>query len=159
MATPKDLIPQKYEVLRLRNGVEICGMTREQGTKLVITLPMICRLSALHPKETLATFYPYAPLSSDYNIELPIDYIVHRNEMNKQYIPFYDSASSQWMDMLENESIPLVTQSEFDKAKRYMDNILDDVITEMKSYREDDEYDYLDDFENAAIPLDKKKIH
>ena len=61
--------------------------------------------------------------------------------------------------MLENESIPLVTQSEFDKAKRYMDNILDDVITEMKSYREDDEYDYLDDFENAAIPLDKKKIH
>lgn len=158
MSTSRDLLPTKYEVLRLRNGIEICGMTRDTGAKILITLPMICKLAALHPKETLATFYPYAPLSSDYIIELPHDYIVHRNALHEQYIPFYDEASSQWLNMLEDKTIPLVTHSEYRKVKDYMDGVLDDLVTEMRSYREDDD-DHFEEFERAVLPTDKKKIH
>ena len=159
MATPKDLLPKKYEVLRLRNGMEICGMTRDTGAKIVITLPMVCRLTANSPKETLATFYPYAPMTSDYNIELPHDYIVHRNTLNTQYIPFYDEASSQWMDMIEQESIPLMSQRDLDETREYMDNVLGKVIKDMRSLRELEEYDPYGDFEDAVLPIDKKKIH
>jgi hypothetical protein len=164
MATPRDLLPTKYEVLRLRNGIEICGMTRDTGAKIVITLPMICRLSAPSRKETLATFYPYAPLTSDYNIEFPYDYIVHRNNMNTQYIPFYDEASSQWMSMIENNSIPLIDPKEFTKAKDYMDDVLQTVIDDMRKNRLEDEdhlyyEDHYEEFERLKTPKDKKKIH
>lgn len=158
MATPKDLLPTRYEVLRLRNGMEICGMTRDTGAKVIITLPMICKLTATQPKETLAVFYPYAPLTDDHNIELPHDYIVHRNNMNRQYIPFYDEASAQWMDMLENQSIPVISPREYETAKNYMDDVLQKVIDDMRGYREDIDND-LESFENAKTPTDKKKIH
>ena len=164
MATTIDLLPTKYEVLRLRNGVEICGMTRDTGTKIVITLPMICKLTAPSTRQTLATFYPYAPLTSDHNIEFPLDYIVHRNIMNTQYIPFYDEASSQWMSMIENDSIPLIDPKEFTKAKDYMDDVLQTVIDDMRKHRfEYEEYDLYEDhyeeFERSKTPKDKKKIH
>ena len=47
MATAKDLIPQKYEVLKTRTGTELVGMTRDIGDAIEITLPMICHLSLI----------------------------------------------------------------------------------------------------------------
>ena len=47
MTTPKDLIPQQYEVLKLRSGNEVVGMTRDTDQGIEITLPMICRLELL----------------------------------------------------------------------------------------------------------------
>ena len=45
MTTPKDLVPERYEVIKLKSGAEIVGMTRDCGDHLEITLPMICQLS------------------------------------------------------------------------------------------------------------------
>ena len=42
MTAPKDLIPQRYEVLKLRTGSEIVGMVRDTHEGVEITLPMIC---------------------------------------------------------------------------------------------------------------------
>ena len=155
MASPSDLLPQKYEVLKLRNGLEIVGMTRDTSKGIEITLPMVCKLNAGQtPVETLATFYPYAPLTSDTTVLVPIDHILHRNVMNEQYIPFYDEASSQWLDMLENNSIPLINVT---TKRRYMDKILQNLINEVS-----DEYDYEDfdlEFEEAILPKDKTKLH
>ena len=47
MTTPKDIIPTKYEVVKLKTGTEIVGMTRDLGDKVEITLPMICQLSLI----------------------------------------------------------------------------------------------------------------
>ena len=44
MTTPKDLVPERYEVIKLKSGAEIVGMTRDCGDHLEITLPMICLL-------------------------------------------------------------------------------------------------------------------
>ena len=155
MASPSDLLPQKYEVLKLRNGLEVVGMTRDTSKGIEITLPMVCKLNAGQTAvETLATFYPYAPLTSDTTVLVPIDHILHRNVMNEQYIPFYDEASSQWLDMLENNSIPLINGT---TKRRYMDKILQNLINEVS-----DEYDYEDfdlEFEEAIPPKDKTKLH
>ena len=155
MASPSDLIPQKYEVLKLRNGLEVVGMTRDTSKGIEITLPMVCKLNAGQtPVETLATFYPYAPLTSDTSVVVPIDHILHRNVMNQQYIPFYDEASSQWLEMLENNSIPLINGT---TKRKYMDKILQNLINEVS-----DEYVYEDfdlEFEEALPPKDKKKLH
>ena len=41
MASPTDLVPERYEVIKLKNGSEVVGMTRDLGDKIEITLPMI----------------------------------------------------------------------------------------------------------------------
>ena len=109
MTSPKDIIPTQYEVLKLLNGTEVVGMTRDTGNGIEITLPMICKLELIAPagNTTLATFYPYAPLSADANVIIPFDIIAHRNTMNEQFVPYYDEASSRWFDMVENKTIPL----------------------------------------------------
>ena len=58
MTTPKDLVPNKYEVIKLTTGQEIVGMTREVGDEgLEVYLPMICHLSVqVSVNTTLATF-------------------------------------------------------------------------------------------------------
>ena len=155
MTRPSDLTPKQYEVLKLRNGLEVVGMTRDTATGIEVTLPMVCRLSAgATPIETLATFYPYAPLSSDTTVTVPIDHILHRNVMNEQYIPFYDEASSQWLDMLENNSIPLINGT---AKRKYLNKILNNLINEVN-----EDYDYEDfdlEFEESLPPTDKKKLH
>ena len=91
MATPADLSPKQYEVLKLRNGLEVVGMTRDTSQGIEITLPMVCRLSSgPTPVETLATFYPYAPLTSDtkplhkYFLDNSYcDYILENNDLKK----------------------------------------------------------------------------
>ena len=155
MTRPSDLTPQQYEVLKLRNGLEVVGMTRETSNGIEVTLPMVCKLSSGQtPVETLATFYPYAPLTSDTTVVVPIDHILHRNSMNQQYIPFYDEASSQWLDMLENNSIPLINGT---TKRKYIDKILQNLINEV-SDEAFIEYEDLE-FEEAIPPVDKKKLH
>jgi len=154
MASPSDLIPQKYEVLKLRNGLEVVGMTRDTTKGIEITLPMVCKLNAGQtPIETLATFYPYAPLTSDTSVVVPIDHILHRNVMNQQYIPFYDEASSQWLEMLENNSIPLINGT---PKRKYIDKILQNLIDGVSR---DDYEDFELDFEESLPLTDKKKLH
>ena len=52
MTSPKDIIPTQYEVLKLRSGSEVVGMTRDTGEGIEITLPMICRLEVINPEGT-----------------------------------------------------------------------------------------------------------
>ena len=40
MTRPKDIVPTQYEVLKLLNGTEVVGMTRDTGNGIEITLPM-----------------------------------------------------------------------------------------------------------------------
>jgi len=111
MTSPKDLVPNKYEVLKLKTGTEICGMTRDTPKGTEVILPMVCQLNAITKKQTLATFYPYAPLSKDPAITIASEQILHRSNMNDQFIPFYDEASSQWQTMVEEGRIPLTNKS------------------------------------------------
>ena len=175
MTSPKDIIPQKYEVLKLRSGSEVVGMTRDTATGVEITLPMICRLEVVNPEgsHTLATFYPYAPLSSDPMVTLPNDMIAHRSSLNEQFVPFYDEASARWFDMVENKTIPL-TGDRKEIRRAYLDRIVQDLMNatggpmteqeeRMLRRLEEEEWDELDetlaDFESALPPTDKKKIH
>ena len=158
MASPSDLIPQKYEVLKLRNGLEVVGMTRDTTKGIEITLPMVCKLNAGQtPVETLATFYPYAPLTSDTSVVVPIDHILHRNVMNQQYIPFYDEASSKWLTLVETESIPLTN-------KMPKMEYIKDTINKLVSGMSDEELDRLEEEQfleedSLLSPDDPKKIH
>lgn len=145
MATPKDLIPNKYEVLKLKTGTEICGMTRDTGKGIEVVLPMICQLSAITKKETLATFYPYAPLSKDPSVLISIEQILHRSNMNEQFIPFYDEASSKWQTMVEEGKIPLTNKSN-------IRGLVEQTISDMMSRVSEEEYYEEEDFE---IPPDK----
>lgn len=175
MTSPKDIIPQKYEVLKLRSGSEVVGMTRDTATGVEITLPMICRLETINPEgsHTLATFYPYAPLSSDPMVTLPNDMIAHRSSLNEQFVPFYDEASARWFDMVENKTIPL-TGDRKEIRRAYLDRIVQDLMNatggpisereeRMLQRMEEEEWDEFDeqmaDFEHALPPSDKKKIH
>lgn len=176
MTTPKDIIPQQYEVMKLLNGTEVVGMTRNTSQGIEITLPMICKLELVTPdgKQTLATFYPYAPLSSDPTVTIPNDMIAHRNTMNEQFVPFYDEASSRWFDMVENKTIPL-TGDRKALHRAYIDRVVNDLMNatggpmtekeeRMLQRLEEEEWDMLDEtlaeFEsNLSIPKDKKKIH
>ena len=175
MTRPKDIIPTQYEVLKLLNGTEVGGMTRDTGNGIEITLPMICKLEVVAPagNTTLATFYPYAPLSADATVLLPLDIIAHRNNMNEQFVPFYDEASSRWFDMVENKSIPL-TGDKKQVRRAYLDRVVRDLmeatggpITEQEQRMleriEEEEWSFEDevlaDFESALAPTDKKKIH
>jgi hypothetical protein len=161
MATPSDLLTQNYEVVKLKTGSEIVGMVRETSEGIDVTLPMICHLSVQQPiNQTLATFYPYAPLSEDPIIKIPFDQVLHRSNMNSQFIPFYDEASAKWLKMVEDKNIPLT--NDIHASKDYMRKAVDQIL---KNVRDEDLYDEFyeealeDEFENAVPPTDKKKIH
>ena len=57
MTNPNDLIsPTKYEVLKLKTGQEIVGMTKEGQNGIAVTLPMICKLELITAQQqTLAS--------------------------------------------------------------------------------------------------------
>jgi hypothetical protein len=153
MASPKDLVPNKYEVLKLKTGTEICGMTRDTVKGTEVILPMVCQLNAITKKQTLATFYPYAPLSKDPAITIQSEQILHRSNMNEQFIPFYDEASSQWQTMVEEGRIPLTNKS---NIKGLVEQTLEDMLL-------NSEEEYLDvseeDIDLYEIAKGKKIIH
>lgn len=153
MATPKDLTPQKYEVIKTRTGAEIMGMTRDTGKGLEVTLPMVCHLTAI-PGSTSSqcVFYPYAPLSSDETVLFPYDHIAHRSLVNEQFIPLYDNASSNWFKMIENKSIPLKERN--DDFENKVRNAMEKILRTENDYLEE-ELELLEE----EIDLSKKTIH
>ena len=172
MATPADLIPERYEVIKLKSGTEVVGMTRDLGEVIEITLPMICQLSLVPgTPRTNAVFYPYAPLSAEEKVNIPKYEIVHRNLMNEQFVPYYDSASSKWMDMIENKSIPLANKEDM-KVQEVMRRHLAKIIEGDRQYLDAPEEEFIEEvledlereyeheeFKYAVAPKDKKKIH
>ena len=167
MTSPKELLPQRYEVVKLKSGSEVVGMTRDCGEHLEITLPMICQLSLVPgTPRTNAVFYPYAPLSADEVINIPKFEIIHRNLMNEQFVPYYDDASSRWFDMIENKSIPLATLED-KKVSEIMRRSLDRMMNQMGEAPDEqfieealEEMDWeLEEFETSQSPKDKKKLH
>jgi len=163
MTRPSDLInEQKYEVIKLKTGAEFVGMVRDSVEGLEVTLPMICHLSVQQPvNSTLATFYPYAPMSEDPIVKIPFDQVLHRSSMNQQFIPFYDEASANWLKMVESKSIPLTNDLK-KISKEYMKKAVDSIL---ENVSEEDLFDeYFEelaesDFEIAMKPSDPKKIH
>tara|TARA_B100002019_G_scaffold251400_1_gene231761 strand:- start:1999 stop:2499 length:501 start_codon:yes stop_codon:yes gene_type:complete len=166
MAKASDLIPSRYEVIKLKTGTEIVGMTRDVGASLEVTLPMICQLSLIPgTPRTQAVFYPYSPLSADERVNIPKEQVMHRQLMNDQFIPFYDNASSKWFDMIENQSIPLANDED-KRIGEMMRNSLQRIMQRGEPFDEDDLIDEIfeeasdiSDFESALPPKDKKKIH
>ena len=132
MTSPQDLTNRKYEVVKLKTGSEIVGMVRDTNNGVEITLPMICQLTVQDKLNTLATFYPYAPLSEDPIIMLPVDQVLYRSVMNQQFIPFYDEASSRWLEMVETQSIPLTNQkiNTEDVRRDYLNKVMESLIPE-----------------------------
>lgn len=143
--------PEKYEVVRLTNGSEFACMTIDKGDRLLAILPMIAHLTNTGNGTTSVTFQPYNILSSDINIVITKEHILHRSDLHIQFIPIYDEASSKWMEMIEENEIPL--------ANDMMD--IEIIPEEDVEYSEDfserlDEY--LDEMMEET-PTDTKKIH
>lgn len=145
----------KYEVVKLRTGSEICGMIKDMDEWIEITLPMICQLTKVNALETLATFIPYAPLSMDATITIARDDIMHRSNLNVQFIPFYDEASSRWLTMVETETIPLTNRVPImESVSQTVNYILENMTDEE-----------LNDFEREELmndlipPVDKNLLH
>tara|TARA_Y100000992_G_scaffold299774_1_gene267124 strand:- start:698 stop:1219 length:522 start_codon:yes stop_codon:yes gene_type:complete len=173
MTTPKDLVPNKYEVIKLTTGQEIVGMTREVGDEgLEVYLPMICHLTVqVSVNTTLATFYPYAPLSSEPNIMIPWDVVIHRSRLNEQFINLYDGASTQWLTMLENKSIPLAKTSPDQIGRDFKETIDAKIKSVVSQLSEQDPIEFEEflerefplteeeEFKFAIPPKDKKKFH
>ena len=171
MSTPRDLIPERYEVIKLKSGTEVVGMTRDLGETIEITLPMICQLSLVPgTPRTNAVFYPYAPLSAEEKVDIPKFEIVHRNLMNDQFIPYYDNASAKWMEMIENKSIPLANAEDL-KVHEVMRRHIDRLLRDEKDFLEPPDSEFIEEiledmsesdyeeFKYALPPKDKKKYH
>ena len=131
MTTPTDLVPNRYEVIKLKDGAEIVGMTKDCG---------------------------------DYErVQLPKSQVVHRNLMNPQFIEFYDNASSKWFEMIENQSIPLMTKQDEKVADR-MRGALNEMMSKYQHIddatldRALEDLEFEDDFDEDYI-IDKKKLH
>jgi hypothetical protein len=162
----------KYEVVRLNNGDEFVGMVKDVEDTLEITLPMICHLTKVSQRETLATFIPYSPLSSDSILYLDMKNVLHRSEMNAQFIPFYDEASVKWLTMVEEGNIPLSNKTVTIDTKDYLKKTLDSILKDSQQGSEPlyevtaedirlfEEAVREDEFMNSFIlPEDPKKIH
>ena len=162
----------KYEVVRLNNGDEFVGMVKDVEDTLEITLPMICHLTKVSQRETLATFIPYSPLSSDSILYLDMKNVLHRSEMNAQFIPFYDEASVKWLTMVEEGNIPLSNKTVTIDTKDYLKKTLDSILKDSQQGSEPlyevtaedirlfEEAVREDEFMNSfTSPKDPKKIH
>ena len=104
-----DLAPNRYEVIKLKTGLDIVGMVRETKEGLNITLPMICQLTLQVTNDTTARFLPYAPLSAEPTLFIPFNHIVHRNNLNEQFIAYYDNASAKWLETVSYTHLTLPT--------------------------------------------------
>ena len=118
---------------------------------------MVCQLSRLDLTNTLATFIPYTPVSSDSMISIDTEHVLHRSKMSEQYIPFYDEASSKWLTMVETESIPLTN-------KMPKMEYIKDTINKLVAGMSDEELDKLEEEQfleedSLLAPSDPKKIH
>ena len=165
------LAPNRYEVIKLRTGLDIVGMVRETKDGLQITLPMICQLSLQATGDTLSTFIPYAPLSADPTLFIPFNHIVHRNNLNEQFVSYYDSASARWLEMVENGTIPVRSGKEYQEdMKAYVDRAMQSIIDatggpitpeELRRLEilEDEDFDLETEYEQHLVTKGKKILH
>lgn len=165
------LAPNRYEVIKLKTGLDIVGMVRETHEGIHITLPMICQLQLTPDQSTLSTFIPYAPLSADPTLLIPHTHIVHRNELNPQFIGYYDNASAKWLEMVENGTIPVKSHKEYQQGlKGYVDEVMNRIIDETGGpitpeelrrleIMEDEEFDLEAEYEQHLATKGKKILH
>jgi len=165
------LAPNRYEVIKLKTGLDIVGMVRDSGDGIHITLPMICQLQLTQTNDTLSTFIPYAPLSAEPTLFIPNTHIVHRNKLNEQFVSYYDNASAKWLEMVENGTIPVKSNQEYRKdIKAYVDRAMQDIINatggpitqeELRKLEilEDEEYDLETEYEQYLVSKGKKILH
>jgi len=164
MVRPTDLLPTQYQVVRLTTGQDIVGMTKDTGAALQITLPMICHLTVSLPEQgTVATFYPYSPMSSDVVISIPKTIISHATALNEQFIPQYDKASSTWLGMIEHKRIPLIEKTNNQRAQKMIEDEIERLMSHLdydvdELLERGDESSYEKEFLRLSKPKDGK-IH
>ena len=165
------LAPNRYEVIKLKTGLDIVGMVRDSGEGIHITLPMICQLQLTQTNDTLSTFIPYAPLSAEPTLFIPNTHIVHRNKLNEQFVSYYDNASAKWLEMVENGTIPVKSNQEYQRdIKAYVDRAMQDIINatggpitpeELRKLEilEDEDFDLGTEYEQHLVTKGKKILH
>tara|TARA_B100000900_G_scaffold240172_1_gene204173 strand:+ start:180 stop:716 length:537 start_codon:yes stop_codon:yes gene_type:complete len=165
------LAPNKYEVIKLKTGLDIVGMVRDTQEGIHITLPMICQLQLTQTNDTLSTFIPYAPLSAEPTLFIPNAHIVHRTKLNEQFVSYYDNASAKWLEMVENGTIPLKSNQEYrEDIKSYIDRAMQDIINatggpitpeELRRLEilEDEDFDLETEYEQHLVTKGKKILH
>tara|TARA_B100000212_G_scaffold310837_1_gene262166 strand:- start:940 stop:1476 length:537 start_codon:yes stop_codon:yes gene_type:complete len=165
------LAPNRYEVIKLKTGLDIVGMVRDSGEGIHITLPMICQLQLTQTNDTLSTFIPYAPLSAEPTLFIPNTHIVHRNKLNEQFVSYYDNASAKWLEMVENGTIPVKSNQEYQRdIKAYVDKAMQDIINatggpitpeELRKLEilEDEDFDLETEYEQHLVTKGKKILH
>ena len=165
------LAPNRYEVIKLKTGLDIVGMVRDSGEGIHITLPMICQLQLTQTNDTLSTFIPYAPLSAEPTLFIPNTHIVHRNKLNEQFVSYYDNASARWLEMVENGTIPVKSNQEYQRdIKAYIDRAMQDIINatggpitpeELRKLEilEDEDFDLETEYEQHFVTKGKKILH
>ena len=165
------LAPNRYEVVKLKTGLDIVGMVRDTGEGIHITLPMICQLQLTQTNDTLSTFIPYAPLSAEPTLFIPNNHIVHRNKLNEQFVRYYDNASSRWLEMVENGTIPVRSGKEYQEdMKAYVDRAMQSIIDatggpitpeELRRLEilEDEDFDLETEYEQHLVTKGKKILH
>jgi hypothetical protein len=99
--------PERYEVIRLITNAEFVCMTIDKEDHVLALLPMKCFITENLDDLSDVRFQPYCALTNDINIVVKKEHIIHRSDLHSQFIPLYDSASSLWMEMVEENKIPI----------------------------------------------------
>ena len=161
MVSPKDLIktPEKYQVVKLKNGLEIVGMTVDKGDSISVTLPMHCSLlpSKYQQGHTVCQFYPYIPMTDEPVVSIEKETIMATVSLAKQYIPMYDQACVRWSNWVETETIPVIDREPVDS--RSIHDRVSSLMEEMQASGESDDIldEEFDDFDVEDVS--KKIIH
>ena len=161
MTSPKDLTrtPEKYQVVKLKNGLEIVGMTVDKGDSIDVTLPMHCSLlpSKFQAGHTVCQFYPYIPMTDEPVVSIEKDTIMATVSLAKQYIPMYDQACVRWSTWVETETIPVIDKEPIDRG-----SLQERISSLMEEMQASGEYDDLldEEFDDFGVEdLSKKTIH
>lgn len=133
--------PEKYEVIRLITNAEFVCMTIDKGDHVLAILPMVCQLVPTDVSTTRVSFYPYCALTDDINMVIKKEHIIHRSDLHGQYIDLYDTASAKWMEMVEENTIPIENAPSFVNEEEWSDEFtqnLEDYIEENEEYQTED---------------------
>jgi hypothetical protein len=141
-----ETLPQRYEVIRFKNGQEIVGMVRERESRgwvsksgLEVWAPMTVSLTSMpNNSETIANFTPFTALAQEACLFFNEEDILFRALMNEEFINLYDAAATEWMGMIERKRIRPISQNTGQKrVKEFLDQAARNLAEE---YLLDDEY-------------------
>lgn len=164
MASPKDLqiIPDRYQVLKMKNGQEIVGMTRDDGENIEVTLPMHCQLTPSKKMwgQTVAQFYPYIPMTGDLTVLIDKNEIMTVVALHDQFIPLYDNACVRWSTWVEEKKIPIIDKEPMPEDIAKMRDMVHELVENMspEEFREMEEEEYFDeDYDDFTSAKKTKK--